>query len=285
MIQIDNITFKYRSKSLPVLENFSLDIDNGGIIGLLGKNGAGKSTLLYLIAGLLFPQRGEVWFNNENPAKRYPETLRQMFMVPEEFNLPDLSLKNYVKANRKFYPRFSDADLKKNLEIFELESDLRLKQLSMGQKKKAFLSFALACNTSLLLLDEPTNGLDIPGKSQFRKFIISSINDERTIIISTHQVRDIDRILDHILIVDNNNVLFNQKVTDILSHLRFIESNSKDLIDRAYYSQATAGGMNLILPNDNEEDTILNLELLFDFAITGKDKLQSIFTKNIHHGK
>lgn len=281
MIQINNVTFKYKKKSTPVLEDFSLSVPDGGIIGLLGKNGAGKSTLLYLISGLLFPQRGTVFYNSINTSKREPDCLRQMFIVPEEFNLPDLSLGKFVEINRGFYPDFSEEDLKKNLNIFELEPDIRLKNISMGQKKKAFLSFALACNTPLLLLDEPTNGLDIPGKSQFRKFIVSSMHDDRTIFISTHQVRDIDRILDHVLIIDQNNVLFDQKVSDIISHLRFIETNSHQIVEEAYYSQPSAAGINLILPNQNNEETKLNLEMLFDFAMADPEKLKSIFK----HGK
>ncbi len=171
MLDIQNVSFAYR-KSSPVISDFSLSLAPGGIYGLLGRNGAGKSTLLYLIAGLLTPAKGQVLFNGADTRLRLPSTVSDIFIVPEEFNLPNISLSRYLSINSRFYPRFSHEDLKKHLDTLDLDGDLHLGALSMGQKKKAFMSFALACNTPLLLLDEPTNGLDIPGKSRFRKFIV-----------------------------------------------------------------------------------------------------------------
>lgn len=279
MIHIDNITFNYKRKSQPVLTDFSLSIPDGGIYGLLGRNGAGKSTLLYLIAGLLTPDSGKIYFNGIITRRRTPEILREIFIVPEEFSLPALSLKEFIAINSPFYPKFSMEDMKRHLLTFELEPDLKLGSLSMGQKKKAFMCFALACNTSLLLLDEPTNGLDIPGKSSFRKFIVSAMNDDRTVIISTHQVRDIDRILDHVIITDNKNVIFDKSVSDILAHLKFVDTDSRSLIQQALYSQPSVGGSNIIIPNNDGEDTPLNIETLFEFALNKTDLLQSIFNE------
>ena len=206
MIEIKNLTFSYSRKSAPVLYDFSIDISRGKVTGLLGRNGAGKSTLLYLIAGLLTPKEGEVLFNGINTRDRNPETLQDIFIVPEEFDLPSIPLMEYVKYNASLYPRFSYDDLTKYLEMFDMDSSLNLGALSMGQKKKVYMAFALATNTSLLLMDEPTNGLDIPSKSQFRKFIASGMNDDRNIIISTHQVRDIDQLLDHIILINDNEI-------------------------------------------------------------------------------
>lgn len=278
MIRIENITFSYKRNAAPVLNDFSLQIPTGGIYGLLGKNGAGKSTLLYLIAGLLTPSSGQVSYNGIITRKRKPETLREIFIVPEEFSLPSLPLREYVKINSRFYPNFSAEDMRRNLDTFELSADVNLNSLSMGQKKKAFMCFALACNTSLMLFDEPTNGLDIPGKSQFRKFIVSSMTDDRTIVISTHQVRDIDRILDHVIITDNRSVVLDRPISDILSRLRFLETDSKELIEKAIYKQISVRGAEIILPNDDGADTQLNLETLFDFAMTNPQELQSFFT-------
>ncbi|MCH5319991.1 MAG: ABC transporter ATP-binding protein [Paramuribaculum sp.] len=278
MIRIENITFSYKRNAAPVLNDFSLQIPTGGIYGLLGKNGAGKSTLLYLIAGLLTPSSGQVSYNGIITRKRKPETLREIFIVPEEFSLPSLPLREYVKINSRFYPNFSAEDMRRNLDTFELSADVNLNSLSMGQKKKAFMCFALACNTSLMLFDEPTNGLDIPGKSQFRKFIVSSMTDDRTIVISTHQVRDIDRILDHVIITDNRSVVLDRPISDILSRLRFLETDSKELIEKAIYKQISVRGADIILPNDDGADTQLNLETLFDFAMTNPQELQSFFT-------
>lgn len=277
MIHLQNVTFTYKRKAPEVLSDFSLEIPQGGIYGLLGKNGAGKSTLLYLIAGLLAPTEGKVSYNGIITRQRRPETLRDIFLVPEEFTLPNLPLKKFVSLNSPFYPHFSYDDLRRNLATFELDDSLHLGSLSMGQKKKAFLSFALACNTSLLLLDEPTNGLDIPGKSQFRKFIVSSMTDDRTIVISTHQVRDIDRILDHVIITDSKNVLLDRPVGDIISHLKFIETDSPSLIAEALFVQPSLGGSNIILPNDDGAETQLNIETLFEFALSNPEKVHQIF--------
>ncbi|MCI9607487.1 MAG: ABC transporter ATP-binding protein [Muribaculaceae bacterium] len=276
MLDIKNISFSYR-KAAPVLSDFSLSMQPGGIYGLLGKNGAGKSTLLYLIAGLLTPSKGEVLFNGVNTRRRVPSTVSDIFIVPEEFDLPNISLKKYLDINARFYPRFSKEDLARHLDTLDLAPDLHLGALSMGQKKKAFMSFALACNTPLLLLDEPTNGLDIPGKSRFRKFIVSSMEDERTIIISTHQVRDIDRILDHVVVTDRSSVLFNQTVSTILSKLRFISTDNRELIENAFYAQPSVGGSNIITANTDGSDTELNLESLFEFALANPALLTSIF--------
>ena len=212
MLEIKDITFSYGRHRPPVLNDFSANIRDGDIYGLLGRNGAGKSTLLYLAAGLLTPQSGHVYYNGTDTRFRRPSTLSDIFIVPEEFSLPNIRLREFLRLNSRFYPNFSLDDMRRHLDTFELESDLHLGSLSMGQKKKAFMCFALACNTSLLLLDEPTNGLDIPGKSRFRKFIVSSMTDDRTILISTHQVRDIDRILDMMLVMENDDAQAAEKM-------------------------------------------------------------------------
>ena len=278
MIDIQNITFAYGRKSRPVVSDFSLRIDTGGIYGLLGRNGAGKSTLLYLIAGLLAPQKGSVSINGVNTRLRRPSTLEDIFIVPEEFSLPPISLGEYLRINSRFYPRFSNEDMRRNLETFELDPTINLGSMSMGQKKKAFMCFALACNTSLLLLDEPTNGLDIPGKSRFRKFVVSAMNDERTILISTHQVRDIDRILDHIIITDSNRVIFDRSVADTLSRLQFTTTENHAEAEDALFAQPSVGGSEIIIPNFDETETNLNLETLFEFALKNPELLNAQFT-------
>lgn len=213
MISVQNITFGY-DKSRSVLDNFTLEFKDGGVYGLLGKNGTGKSTLLYLMTGLLRPQKGEVLVDGIAPMERRPETMQEMFIVPEEYALPNVPLRQYVDALRPFYPRFSDELLERVLECFEMPQDVKLGELSMGQKKKVYMAIALAANTRYLLMDEPTNGLDILSKSQFRKALVTGMNDDRTIIISTHQVHDVENVLDHVVIVDNNRVLYNESVVN-----------------------------------------------------------------------
>lgn len=213
MISIQNVKFGYRSHQ-EVLDDFSLDFAKNGIYGLLGKNGTGKSTLLYLMMGLLRPQKGSVTIDGISSSLRKPEVLQEMFLVPEEYDLPRISLKKFVKSIKPFYPRFSDELLEKSLANFEMTSDIDLGSLSMGQKKKVYMSLALAMNTRYLLLDEPTNGLDILSKSQFRKAVIEGMNDEKTIIVSTHQVHDVERLLDHVCIIERNKVLLNEPLVE-----------------------------------------------------------------------
>ncbi len=213
MINIQNIKFGYDSHQA-VLDDFSLDFGQGGVYGLLGKNGTGKSTLLYLMMGLLRPQKGSITIDGTSASLRTPEVLSEMFLVPEEYDLPPIPLKQYVRAIKPFYPRFSEEKLAKCLENFEMTTDINLGQLSMGQKKKVYMSVAIASNTRHLLMDEPTNGLDILSKSQFRKAVIDSMTEERTVIVSTHQVHDVERLLDHVCIIDRNQVLLNEPLVE-----------------------------------------------------------------------
>lgn len=213
MISVKNVTYGYQ-KGHNVLDDFSLEFQEGGIYGLLGKNGTGKSTLLYLMMGLLRPQKGEVTCNGVQTQLRDPEVMKELFIVPEEYDLPAVNLSRYVDSLRPFYPRFSDDILKRCLAGFEMTTDIDLGALSMGQKKKVYMCIALAANTRYLLMDEPTNGLDILSKSQFRKVVISGMDDEKTIIISTHQVHDVEHLLDHVTIIDQNRVLLNEAIVE-----------------------------------------------------------------------
>lgn len=277
MLQVENISFSYGRGKKNVLHDFSLSLQKGRVYGLLGKNGAGKSTLLYLMSGLLTPKHGKVVYHDTDVRRRLPVTLRDMFLVPEEFELPAISLISYVELNSPFYPHFSKEDMVKYLHFFEMDLDVNLGALSMGQKKKVFMSFALATNTSLLLMDEPTNGLDIPGKSQFRKFIASGMADDKTVVISTHQVRDIDKILDHVLIMDNSHVLLDESIIDICNKFLFVESDDRELAKTALYSLPSMQGNFLMLPNTENEESEVNLELLFGAALTAPDKIAGMF--------
>ena len=223
MLQIQNVTYGYNAMH-NVLENVSLQYDEPGIYGLLGKNGTGKSTLLYLIMGLLRPKQGEITFNGVNTQNRLPETLQEMFIVPEEYNLPSIPLPAYLKVLRPFYPNFDEQLMVKLLEMFDMLHvngatldengipKINLGALSMGQKKKVYMCIALAARTKLLLMDEPTNGLDIPSKSQFRKVVAHGMRDDQIVVISTHQVRDVETLLDHVTIIEQNAVLLNERM-------------------------------------------------------------------------
>ena len=279
MMNVNQVSFGYGRKKAKVLDGFSMNLEKGSVYGLLGKNGTGKSTLLYLMAGLLRPQSGHILYKGVEVTKRYPETLQDMFLVPEEFSLPNVSLKQYVQLNAPFYPRFSDELLKACLRDFDMSEDIHLGELSMGQKKKAFMCFALATNTSLLLMDEPSNGLDIPSKSQFRKVIASGMTDEKAVIISTHQVRDIDSLLDHVLIMDGSRLLLNESVASICDRLYFAEQGMNEPTDDALYVQPSVQGNSVILPNTYHEDSKLNLEVLFNATLAEREKIQQTFNR------
>ena len=279
MIDVNNVSFSYGRKKSNVLDGFSMQLEKGAVYGLLGKNGTGKSTLLYLMAGLLRPQTGKVLYKGAEVTKRYPNILQDMFLVPEEFALPNVSLKQYVKLNAPFYPNFSDELLRNCLRDFDMNEDIHLGELSMGQKKKAFMCFALATNTSLLMMDEPSNGLDIPSKSQFRKVIASGMTDDKAVIISTHQVRDIDSLLDHVLIMEGSELLLNESVASICEKLYFAEQGMNEPTDDALYVQPSVQGNSVILPNTYGEESKMNLEVLFNAMLAERVKMQQMFNR------
>ena len=281
MLQVENISFSYGRRKPEVLSDFSFSLEKGRVYGLLGKNGVGKSTLLYLMCGLLTPKHGRVMYHGTDMRKRLPETLRDVFLVPEEFDLPAVSLAQFVELNSPFYPNFSKEDMMTYLHLFEMDWNIHLGGLSMGQKKKVFMSFALATHTSLLLMDEPTNGLDIMAKSQFRKFIASGMSDERTIVISTHQVRDIDNVLDHVVIMNNSCVLLDESIVRVTERLAFVESDSTVLAEEALYKLPSVQGNSLLLPNREGVETKLNLELLFGAVLANPEKIKDLFHSKV----
>ena len=215
MLEIENLTFAYKKSGKKIFNDFSTSFSPGHIYGLLGPNGAGKTTLLYLMAGLLRADEGMVTFNEYDVRLRNPITTTDIFIVPDEYELPRVSLSEYIRVNSVFYPRFSHDDLRRYLDVFGMTEDTHLGNLSLGQGKKVFMSFAMATHTRVLLMDEPTNGLDIPGKAQFRKFLTEGRTPESIFVVSTHQVKDIEQVLDHIVMFDNSKILANADMQSI----------------------------------------------------------------------
>ncbi len=273
MITVKNLTFNYPGSKHYVFSGFDLELPAQGIIGMLGKNGTGKSTLLYLISGLLRPRLGNVKVNGFTSTKRQPEFLKDIYIVPEEYDLPNLSLKEYIKIHEAFYPKFSQSSLEKCLKEFEMPTDVNFKQLSMGQKKKVYISFALASCCSLLLMDEPTNGLDIPSKVLFRKVIAGNMPDNSTLIISTHQVHDIEQLLNHVVIIDHSRVLLNASVEEITDKYTFgIRQPGEDNSSILYAEPSLQGNMSISTREKDAPESPINLELLFNAVILGKLK-------------
>lgn len=273
MLRLENISFRYLRGNAPVVDGVDLTLSPGHIYGLLGRNGAGKSTLLYIMSGLLRPDGGRVSLDGDDVTLRRPSTLSDIFLVPEEFDLPSTRLKTFVRLNAPFYPRFSEEVLAKCLDDFELDRDLHLGRLSMGQKKRVFMSFALATQTRLILLDEPTNGLDIPAKSLFRKTVARNLAEDATMVVSTHQVRDIDVLLDHIIMTDRGKIVFDHAVSEIAERLAFSEVPISDTTVCPLFEQPSIHGRSVVMANLSGHETPLNLELLFNAILAKGDIL------------
>ncbi|VBB45645.1 ABC transporter related protein [uncultured Paludibacter sp.] len=267
MIEIKNLSFHYQKKS-PLFDNLSLDMENGRIVGLLGKNGAGKSTLLNLMAGLIASKGGSILVNQQTPFQRNPMFLKDIYLVPEEFSFPSVTIETYVKAYSIFYPHFDHQKLDKILIEFELKYDNNLNKLSHGQRKKFLIAFALASNCSTLLLDEPTNGLDIPSKSQFRKILVGSVTEEQLVIISTHQVKDIDTVIDTVIVLDNGKVVFKENTDEILQKFHFETVPSLQNVKEVFYSEQCPSGYKIIQPAGKNESSVIDLEMFFNAVIS-----------------
>ncbi len=275
MITIQNLCFGYKKK--PVFDNLSLQFSGGHVYGLLGKNGTGKSTLLRNIAGLLFPSSGVITVNGHTPADRQPLFLSDVFMVPEEFYLPDISITEFLAYQAPFYSKFSQHKFQNYMSVFQIPTDSTLQNMSYGQKKKVLISFALATNVRLLLMDEPTNGLDIMSKSQFRKVLAEALNEDRCIIISTHQVKDLENLIDRITVVESGKILFDQNVSDITRKLSFRFAYDDADEKRALYSESSLKGNVIVTANNSEEETKLDLELLYKAIVTNSDQITKLF--------
>src|ERR1035437_8631722 len=266
MINIQNLSFHYKKKS-PLFNDFSLEVESGRIVGLLGKNGAGKSTLLNLIAGLIQPKQGSINVNEFVPFERNPNFLADIYMVPEEFSFSHVSIDRYVKAFGPLYPAFDEKKFEQIIKEFELDRNAQLNRLSHGQRKKFLIAFALASNCKVLILDEPTNGLDIPSKSQFRKILVSSVTDEQLVIISTHQVKDIDTIIDTVVVIENGTIIYQENIDEITQKLYFDLVPSLTGIENVLYHEQCTLGQKIIVPATGSNESSIDLELLFNAII------------------
>jgi ABC-2 type transport system ATP-binding protein len=275
MITIQNLSFAYKKK--PVFNGLNLQFETGHVYGLLGKNGTGKSSLLRNIAGLLHPQQGRITVNGHSPYERLPVFLEDVFLVPEEFYLPDISVSNFIKHNAPFYPRFDNNKFSNYIAVFEIPADSTLQNMSYGQKKKVLISFALATKAKILLMDEPTNGLDILSKSQFRKILAEALDEDRCIIVSTHQVKDLENLIDRITVIDEGKILFDENIEDITRKLSFRFAYDDADLTTAIYSESMLRGHVIVTPNNDQEESKLDLELLYKAIVTNPDRITKLF--------
>jgi ABC-2 type transport system ATP-binding protein len=269
MIHIQNLSFGYSRRPL-LFNNLNLSLEKGHIYGLLGKNGAGKSTLLKNMAGLAYPQQGQCLVNGRRISDRSPDLLAAIYFIPEEIYVPGLTVARFVATTACFYPYFSEAEFYQYLEEFEVSRDAVMNRMSFGQQKKVMIAFGLATNTEYLVMDEPTNGLDIPSKVQFRKIIASVLTTDRCIIISTHQVRDLDSLIDTLLVLHQHQIVLHEDLDSIADRLYFTtlpaaETGEQEVI----YEEASVRGRQVIQPNRDGQYSRVDMELLFNGIISG----------------
>ncbi len=275
MITIDRIAFSYGKT--PVLKDISMKLESGRIYGLLGENGVGKTTLLTLLCGLKKPDSGVIDIDGQCPFSRKPGFLASEFYLSDEVAAHPVKASTFAKENGKFRKGFDMGKFMELMEIFETESDKKMNAMSFGQLKKTHISFALACNCRYLFMDEPTNGLDIPSKTQFRKAVMKYTAEDSTVLISTHQVRDLENIIDPIIILDRQDVLLNASVAEISEKLHFDYSNEK--IDGALYSELIPGGSIQVTLNTSGEESKVNIEALFNTVHRHKELVKGLFKK------
>jgi len=276
MIALKDLYFDYKKKQ-PLFEGLNLKLVNGNIYGLLGKNGVGKTTLLKIIAGMLFPKQGNCTVFDYSPRNRLPQFLERLYFVPEEFYLPSISMKRFVTIYSPFYPKF-DTDLLNNiLKEFEISNKLQISELSFGEKKKFILAFALATNCRLLLFDEPTTGLDIQAKSIFRKQLAKLITDERIFIISTHQVRDLQNLIDPLIIIDNAMIIFNQSIHEVSERLSFQLSHTLPQDKEVLYSEKKLDGFITVTQNTGGMESNVDIEILYKTILSNQNTISEVF--------
>jgi ABC-2 type transport system ATP-binding protein len=276
MIRLSNVSFAYSRKKV-LFRDLHLSLNPGSVYGLLGKNGAGKSSLLRLMGGLLFPTAGRIEVAGHEPRRRQPAFLEDLFFIPEEIYLPTVSLERYIATMAPFYPKFDEAQFRQYLSEFDVPHDQKLTAMSYGQKKKVLISFGLATNTRVLIMDEPTNGLDIPSKSQFRRVVASALAPDRLILISTHQVRDLDNLIDAIIILDNSEILLNHSLEYISNRLLFSTLSTVETNERVLYAEPSLRGYTVVMENAEQEDSKVDLERLFNAVTTNRERVKTLF--------
>jgi len=280
MLKINQLSFGYSPKSI-IIKDVDLLLEAGHIYGLLGENGAGKSTLLKNMVGITFPLKGSCLFNGQRVSDRSVSLLEDLYFIPEELYVPSLTPVQFVANTANFYRSFSAIDFYKYLEMLDVDRHEIMDRQSFGQQKKAMIAFGLATHTNLLIMDEPTNGLDIPSKVKFRKLIASIQNENRCIVISTHQVRDLDNLIDTVLILHRGGIIVNSSIDELLSKLSF------GVYDETYqlpvlYEEDSIRGKNAIIQNESGEFSKPDLELLFNAVISGNPSLLEILNNKVY---
>lgn len=273
MIEINDLAFSYGKT--PVLKSITTTLEEGRIYGLLGENGVGKTTLLTLLCGLKKVCSGSITTDGQNPFDRTPTLLQNQFYLPDEVLPIAMKAECFAKERGAFWPDYDHSKFLEIMKEFENDPAKKMNQMSAGQLKKTYISLALACGCKYIFMDEPTNGLDIPSKTQFRSAIMKYTSDDSTIVISTHQVRDLENIIDPIIILDRQDVLLNASVEEITSKLYF--DYGTQLHPESLYSEQLPGGFIQVYPNSTGEDSKINVEALFNAVHKNKELIKGMF--------
>lgn len=274
MIEIKDLAFSYGKTT--ILKSITTTLEEGRIYGLLGENGVGKTTLLTLLCGLKKVCSGSITTDGENPFDRTPTLLQNQFYLPDEVLPVAMKAECFAKERGAFWPDYDHSKFLEIMKEFENDPAKKMNQMSAGQLKKTYISLALACGCKYIFMDEPTNGLDIPSKTQFRSAIMKYTSDDSTIVISTHQVRDLENIIDPIIILDRQDVLLNATVEEITSKLYF--DYGTQLHPESLYSEQLPGGFIQVYPNSTGEDSKINVEALFNAVHKNKELIKGMFS-------
>ena len=273
MIKVSDLSFSYGSKR--VLTNISMELKGGNIYGLLGENGVGKTTLLTLLCGLKKPQAGSIDTDGRTPFNRQPSLLGEQFYLPDEVAPAHNKAERFGLETGSLWEHYDHSKLLQILAEFEVDASQRMDTMSSGQLKKTWIAFALACNAHYYFMDEPTNGLDIPSKAQFRSAITRYTAEDSVVVISTHQVRDLENIIDPVIILDKEEVLLNASLEEISSKLYFDYGNIVN--PDTLYLERTPGGTIQVYPNATGEESKVNIEALFNAVHSHKDVVKALF--------
>ena len=227
LLECRNLCKEFDNK--PVLQDVNLKIPRGKIIGLLGKNGAGKSTLIKLINDLLTPTRGEILINGEKPGVKSKKIISYL---PERTYLDkEMTIKQVIKYFEEFYENFDSQKAIKLLKDLDLDINKKISKMSKGMQEKLQLILVMSRNAELYILDEPLGGVDPATRDYILDTILSNFSEGASVIISTHLISDIERILDEVIFVDKGKIM----LTSSADELRNKEKTSIDEIFRRYF--------------------------------------------------
>ena len=227
LLEIKNLNKDFDKKK--ILKNINLTISNGKIIGLLGKNGAGKTTLIKLINDLLTPTSGEILIKGN---KIGVETKKVVSYLPERTYLnKQMKVSEIIEVFNDFYDNFDEKKAKKLLKDLDLDINQKLTKMSKGMQEKVQLVLVMSRKADLYILDEPLGGVDPATRDYVLDTILSNFNEEASVIISTHLISDIERILDEVIFIDKGKIVLQSDA----DKLRNKEKSSIDEIFRRMF--------------------------------------------------